>query len=74
MQLVDLSSNTVVDSTSRVGNGSYSFTWYDNTHTMKVIAYESSTYKGTSVAQTADAGTFDISLSSSGGPTYYAYS
>ena len=27
LQLVDLSSNTVVDSTSRVGNGSYSFTW-----------------------------------------------
>lgn len=58
--------------TSRTGNGSYSMTWYDNTINVFVIAYESSTYKGMSAEQVAG-NTFDINLSSGGGPTYYSY-
>jgi hypothetical protein len=34
--------------TSRVGNGAYSFTWYDNTEDLYVEAYEDNTYKGRS--------------------------
>jgi hypothetical protein len=34
--------------TSRVGNGAYSFTWYDNTEELYVEAYENNTYKGRS--------------------------
>ena len=37
-----------VKTTSRVGNGSYSFTWYDNTEEMYVTAREDDTYKGRS--------------------------
>lgn len=61
-----------ISSTSRTGNGSYSMTWYDNTINVFVIAYESSTYKGMSAEQVAG-NTFDINLSSGGGPTYYSY-
>ena len=66
--------NKLIATTSRVGNGSYSMTWYDNTIPVFVFAYESSTYKGVSVEQVAG-NTFDISLSSggAGGPTYYSY-
>jgi hypothetical protein len=62
-----------VGSTSRTGNGSYSMTWYDDTISVYVVAYESTTLKGTS--QQAVAGsTFDINLAGGGGgPTYYAY-
>lgn len=35
-------------STSRVGNGSFSFTWYDDTEEMYVEAYEDENYKGRS--------------------------
>ena len=59
----------VLLSTSRVGNGSYSFTWYDNTAPVYVTAYESSTRKGMSTSQVAG-NTFDIEL---GGTTYYSY-
>ena len=61
-----------ISSTSRTGNGSYSMTWYDNTINVFVVAYESSTYKGVSAEQVAG-NTFDINLSSGGGPTYYSY-
>lgn len=61
-----------ISSTSRTGNGSYSMTWYDNTINVFVVAYESSTYKGMSAEQVAG-NTFDINLSSGGGPTYYSY-
>lgn len=40
--------NEVVLSTSRVGNGSYSFTWFDNTEQVYVMAYESGTLLGRS--------------------------
>lgn len=59
----------IVLSSSRVGNGSYSFTWYDNTEPVFVSAYESTTRKGLSTIQVAG-NTFDIEL---GGTTYYSY-
>lgn len=34
--------------TSRVGNGSFSFNWYDDTEELYVVAYEDDTYKGRS--------------------------
>lgn len=58
--------------TTRTGNGSYTINWYDNTVPVVVTAYESDTYKGASVSQVAG-NTFDVSLSDSSGPTYYAY-
>lgn len=62
--------NEVVKSTTRVGDGAFSFDWYDNTETVQVIAYESDTNKGQSVIQLAGAlNTFDVNL----GSTYYAY-
>lgn len=63
-----------VGATSRTGNGSYSMTWVEDTVPVYVVAYETSSLKGTS--QQAVAGsTFDIDLAGGGGggPTYYAY-
>lgn len=42
------SSGELLKATSRVGNGAYSFIWYDNTEDLYVDAYESTTYKGRS--------------------------
>lgn len=39
--------------TSRVGNGTYSFTWYDNTETVYVMAVESATLIGMSASDYA---------------------
>jgi hypothetical protein len=39
--------------TSRVGNGAYSFTWYDNTENVYVSAYETNDYIGRSGLGTA---------------------
>jgi hypothetical protein len=38
----------IVKSSSRIGNGSYSFSWYDNTEDVYVNAYENNTHKGRS--------------------------
>lgn len=35
-------------STTRSGNGPYSFTWYDNTQPVYTVAYENNSYKGRS--------------------------
>lgn len=35
-------------STSRVGNGAYTLTWFDNTEPVYCVAYENNTYKGMS--------------------------
>jgi len=43
----------VAKTTSRVGNGSYSFSWYDNTIPVYVSAYEDSTHVGRSAPGTA---------------------
>lgn len=40
-------------STTRVGNGSYSFTWYDNTEDVYVDAYEDDTHLGRSKTDVA---------------------
>lgn len=57
-------------STTRVGDGEFSFSWYDNTESVQVIAYESTTNKAASALQVAGAlNTFDVNL----GSTYYAY-
>ena len=66
LELIDLTSNTIFDTGSRVGNGSYDFTVYDDTKQYQVIAYESSTYKGVS-KQGTPANDFDISLAAAAG-------
>jgi hypothetical protein len=43
-----VSNGELVDSTSRSGNGVYSFTWYDNTENVFVEAVEDSTHLGRS--------------------------
>lgn len=54
--------------TSRVGDGAYSFTWYDNTKDVFVKAYEDATYKGISKEGTP-ATNFDIALSGGAAPS-----
>lgn len=64
-----------IGSTSRVGNGTYTMTWYDNVNNVYVVAYESSTLNGRSDAGVAGT-TMNIDLATGGGgggPTYYAY-
>lgn len=57
--------NSLVLSTSRTGNGAYSFDWYDDVGTVYVRAYEDATHKGSSKEAAAGTG-FDISLSGGG--------
>lgn len=55
-------SRDLIYSTSRVGNGAYSFTWYDNLTELYVEAYEDATHIGRS--QNATAGNnLDVALS-----------
>lgn len=44
----DYTSGDLLKTTSRVGNGSYSMTWYDDTATVYVTAYEDGTHLGRS--------------------------
>ena len=53
-------------STTRVGNGAFSFDWFDDTEDLFVVAYESDTHKGRSKTDISGSG-FDISLSDAGG-------
>ncbi len=53
-------------STSRVGNGTYSFEWFDDTQDLIVMAWETDTLKGAS-KQGTPATDFDINLVSGGG-------
>lgn len=67
-----------VGSTSRVGDGTFTMPWYDDTENVIVRAYEDDTHKGVSISQPAAvANVFDISLAAGGGggggPTYYSY-
>lgn len=55
-------------STSRVGDGTYSFDWLEDTEDVYVVAYESSSYKGVSKEDVAGSG-FDISLSTGSSTT-----
>jgi len=60
----------IVLSDSRVGDGTYSFTWFDDTENILVLAHESNTKKGISKIDLMGSGDFDISLSSGGGGEY----
>jgi hypothetical protein len=53
LKLVKASTGEVVKTTTRTGNGSYSFTWYNNTETMYVDAYEDGTHLGRSASGVA---------------------
>ena len=55
-----------VMSTSRSGNGAYSFNWFDNTENMFIEAYESSTRKGRSYEGSPNTN-YDINLDATGG-------
>lgn len=53
LYLSDYASGERLIASSRTGNGSYSFTWFDNTRDVIVGAYESNTYVGSSGKGTA---------------------
>ena len=55
----------LIDTTTRIGNGTYSFSTYDDTLNYYVVAYESASFKGVSKLSTP-ATNFDIQLSSTG--------
>ena len=55
-----------VMTTTRTGNGAYSFNWFDDTEDMYVEAYESATLKGRT-KQGTPATDFDVNLASGGG-------
>jgi len=57
-------------SSSRSGDGAYSFTWLDDTQSVYVSAYEDATHKGLSKKATATSG-FDVSLAAGGGECYF---
>jgi hypothetical protein len=64
----------LIDTTTRIGNGAFSFTWYDNTVDLIVLAYESDDLKGASSQTVAGGGSFDIQLDiAAPGPTYYSF-
>lgn len=62
---------------TRIGNGTYTIDWIDDTEAIYVVAYETSALNGVSKIAVAGS-TFDIDLAGGGaptnGPTYYAYS
>lgn len=60
LELHDYNGNKIL-STSRVGDGAYSFTWLDDVDNVYVTAYESAIYKGMSKTATPGSG-FDIAL------------
>ena len=62
IDLHDTSTNQRVLTTSRTGNGSYSFNWHDDINTIYVVARESDTLKGASRVGYAGSGSYDIGL------------
>ncbi len=60
------SDNSPVLQTTRVGDGAYSFTWYDDVSDVYVVAYETNSLKGRSKTDVAGTG-FDIALAAGGG-------
>ena len=70
------SDGLLIGSTTTTGNGAYNIIWYNDTDTIYVLAYETSTLNA-STTGTAGA-TMDMDLATGGGggggPTYYAYS
>jgi hypothetical protein len=57
---------------SQIGDGPFSFDWYDDTENVFVSAYESASLKGISKIDTAGSG-FDIALSSGGGESSHTW-
>ena len=53
LELVRSGTEEILLTGSRSGNGSYSFTWYDNTENVYVSAYEDGTHMGRSAPGTA---------------------
>lgn len=66
LEIYNSETNELYASSSRTGNGSYSFTVYDDVASYIVVAYESASLKGVSKAGTP-ASNFDISLDGGGG-------
>jgi hypothetical protein len=75
LELIRTDTGEVVDKTTRTGNGSFTFTWYDNTINMIVLAYEDDNKKGASGQYLAGGvDSFDIDLAGTfSEATYYAY-
>lgn len=66
IRLIRLSDFSVVNNTSRTGNGAFSMSWYNSdSNNYIVMARESANCKGISAAGTPGTSTFDIVLSSS---------
>lgn len=66
IRLIRLSDFNVVNNTTRIGNGAFSMSWYDNSsNNYIVMARENANCKGISAAGTPGVNTFDIVLSSS---------
>lgn len=59
IRLLDATTFEILKSTSRVGNGAYSFDWFDDTRQLIVVAVESDTLKGASKQDIAGTG-FDV--------------
>lgn len=72
LKLFKATSNELIDSTSRTGDGTYTFVTYDPYENHFVTAYEDNTHKGRSKNDVPGSG-FDISLTGGGAPTYTEY-
>jgi hypothetical protein len=66
LALCRASTGEVVMRDTRTGNGAYSFTWFDDTEDMFVVATETASLRGVS-KEDLPATDFDINLDSSGG-------
>lgn len=60
--LQNASTGEVLKRTTRSGNGSFSFTWFENINDLIVVAYETDTLKGASRQAVAGTAGFDIWL------------
>ncbi len=67
LKLFDSVTGEVLLKTSRIGNGPFSFSWYDDTRDVYVAAIESDTKNALSKYDVAGSGNFDIDLSESTG-------
>jgi len=63
INLYRIDQHDIVYSTTRVGNGAYSITWYDNVIQVYAEAYEDVNHRGRSITGTAGVDALDISLS-----------
>lgn len=66
LTLHDSATGKLLQKTTRSGNGSYSFSHYENIRDVYVVAIENDTYKGASKQDLAGTSDFDINLTSGG--------